>query len=151
VTKVIGVEPEPGMLQLARKAAAEAPVPVEIIAESAEALGVPERSVDSVLVTYSLCTIPDPVAALEAARHALKPEGRLYFCEHGVAPKSSVRRLQRRVEPVWKRIAGGCRLSRDIPAIVRKSGFTIVEMSERFLPRTPAFVGYTYRGVASPR
>ena len=148
VTRVIAVEPEEGMMALAHKAAAAAPVPVEVLQEKAEDLSVAPGSVDTVLLTYVLCTIPDGIAALQAARRALKPGGRLLFCEHGIAPDEKVARTQRNIEPAWKRLAGGCHLTRDIPAMLRAGGFAIDELTAWYLPKTPQFAGYTYRGVA---
>jgi SAM-dependent methyltransferase len=150
VRKIYALEPEPGMLARARKQAAHAPVPVEILPERAEALSLPDASVDTVLVTYALCTIPDPVAALTGARRALKPGGRLLFCEHGRAPDANVFRTQTRIEPLWKTIAGGCRLTRDIPALVQAGGFEIADMECMYLPSTPRFAGYNYWGEARP-
>jgi len=148
VSRVYALEPEEGMLARARKVAAKAPVPIEILPERAEALSLPAASVDTVLVTYSLCTIPDPVAALEGARRALKPGGKLLFCEHGLAPDEKVRRSQNSVEPVWKSIAGGCHLTRNIPALVARGGFHIDDMETMYLPSTPRFAGFNYWGAA---
>lgn len=151
VAKVYALEPEAGMLALARKAAATAPVPVEILPERAEDLSLPDASVDCVLITYTLCTIPDGVTALAAARRALKPGGRLLFCEHGLAPDADVAASQERIEPLWKRLAGGCHLTRDIPALLSAGGFKIADLTSWYLPKTPRFAGYTYRGVAYAR
>lgn len=150
VSKVYALEPEEGMLARARRVAHTAGILVEILPERAEALSLSASSVDSVLVTYSLCTIPDPVAALEGARRALKPGGKLYFCEHGLAPDESVRWQQRAVEPIWRRVAGGCHLSRDIPAIVAQAGFAISDQEGMYLPSTPRFAGYNVWGSAAP-
>jgi len=106
VERLFALEPSPGMLVRARKLAAVADLPMEILPETAETLSLAPASVDTVVVTYSLCTIPDPAAALEAARRALKPGGRLLFCEHGRAPDEDVRRAQARIEPIWKHIGG---------------------------------------------
>jgi ubiquinone/menaquinone biosynthesis C-methylase UbiE len=148
VSRVYALEPEEGMLARARKVAAKAPVPVEILAERAEEISLPPASVDMVLVTYALCTIPDPVAALEGARRVLKPGGKLLFCEHGLAPDEEVQRSQRSVEPIWKRIAGGCHLSRNIPVLVAQGGFHIDDMETMYLPSTPRFAGFNYWGAA---
>jgi ubiquinone/menaquinone biosynthesis C-methylase UbiE len=148
VSRVYALEPEEGMLARARKVAAKAPVPVEILAERAEDISLPPASVDMVLVTYALCTIPDPVAALEGARRVLKPGGKLLFCEHGLAPDEEVQRSQRSVEPIWKRIAGGCHLSRNIPVLVAQGGFHIDDMETMYLPSTPRFAGFNYWGAA---
>lgn len=148
VTKVYALEPEEGMLVRARKAARGAPVPVEVLAETAEQLSLPPASVDTVLVTYALCTIPNAAAALAGARRVLKPGGKLLFCEHGLAPDPKVARTQARIEPIWKRIAGGCRLTRDIPALVRAGGFEIASMESMYLPSTPRFAGYNVWGEA---
>lgn len=148
VSRVYALEPEEGMLARARKIARTAPFPVEVLPERAEDLSLPDASVDTVLVTYSLCTIPDAVAALRGARRALKPGGRLLFCEHGLAPDEKVRRTQRFVEPLWSRIAGGCRLTRDIPALIAQGGFRIADMETMYLPSTPRFGGFNYWGSA---
>jgi ubiquinone/menaquinone biosynthesis C-methylase UbiE len=152
VTRVIALEPSEGMLVRARKAASEAPngVQVDILPETAEALSIPDASVDTVLVTYSLCTIPDPHAALEGARRALKPGGKLLFCEHGLAPDEKIARTQRRLDPLWSKIAGGCHLSRDIPALIRAAGFVIEDLDTMYLPKSPRFAGFNTWGAAAP-
>ncbi|MEQ1617909.1 MAG: class I SAM-dependent methyltransferase [Terricaulis sp.] len=148
VSRIYALEPEEGMLARARKAASAAPVPIEILAERAEDITMPNHSVDTVLVTYSLCTIPDAVAALAGARRTLKPGGTLLFCEHGLAPDPNVQRTQRLVEPIWKRMAGGCHLTRDIRALVEQGGFAIEACETMYLPSTPRFAGYNVWGSA---
>jgi SAM-dependent methyltransferase len=151
VTKLFALEPAPGMLARARKAAAHTDLPLEILAETAEALSLPAASVDTVLVTYSLCSIPDAIAALEGARRALRPGGRLLFCEHGSAPDEAVRRAQVRIEPIWKVIGGGCHLTRDIPALVVGGGFEIENLETMYLPGAPRWASFNYWGAATPR
>ena len=150
VSRLFALEPAPGMLKRARKTAASAEFPVEILPETAEALSLPTGSVDTVLVTYSLCTIPDPVTALQGAKRALKPGGRLLFCEHGKAPDPDVQRTQARIEPWWKAIGGGCHLCRDIPRLVCDGGFQIERLETMYLPSTPKWAGYNYWGAALP-
>lgn len=150
VERLYALEPSAGMLALARKAAAGSGLPIEVLQETAETLSLPPGSVDTVLVTFSLCTIPDPHAALEGARRALKPGGRLLFCEHGLAPDEKVRRTQAQIEPVWKHIAGGCHLTRDIPALIREAGFAIDDLQTMYLPRAPHWAGFNYWGGARP-
>lgn len=148
VTKVYALEPEQGMLVRARKAARGASIAVEVLAETAEQVSLPAASIDTVLVTYALCTIPGAIAALTGARRVLKPGGKLLFCEHGLAPDAEVARTQAQVEPLWKRFAGGCHLTRDIPALVRAGGFEIATMEAMYLPSTPRFAGYNVWGEA---
>jgi SAM-dependent methyltransferase len=150
ITRLYGLEPSEGMLVKARTAARDARFPVEILQETAEALSLPAHSVDTVLVTYSLCTIPDAVSALAGARRALKPGGRLLFCEHGLAPDESVRTWQRRIEPIWRPIAGGCHLTRDIPALIKAGGFEIESLETMYLPKSPKWAAYNYWGAARP-
>jgi SAM-dependent methyltransferase len=150
ITRLYGLEPSEGMLVKARTAAQHARFPVEILQETAEALSLPAHSVDTVLVTYSLCTIPDAVSALTGARRALKPGGRLLFCEHGLAPDESVRTWQRRIEPIWRPIAGGCHLTRDIPALIKAGGFEIESLETMYLPKSPKWAAYNYWGAARP-
>jgi len=148
IKRLIAVEPEAGMRALSQKAASGAPFPIEVRGETAETLSLAPGSIDTLFVTYTLCTIPDPVSALAAARAFLKPGGKLVFCEHGRAPDAKVARTQAAIEPFWKRIAGGCHLARDIPRIVADAGFRIETLDEMYLPRTPRFAGYNYWGEA---
>lgn len=148
IEKIYALEPEEGMLARARKAARGSPLPVKILPERAEDLSLPDASVDTVLVTFALCTIPDGRAALAGARRVLKPGGRLLFCEHGLAPDEKVQRAQRSIEPIWKHIGGGCHLTRDIPGLIRAGGFAIDELEMMYLPSTPRPLGYNYWGAA---
>jgi SAM-dependent methyltransferase len=148
VRKLYALEPSPGMVKRARRAVARSPIDVEILAETAERLSLDPNSVDTVLVTYSLCTIPDAVMALEAARRTLNPGGRLLFCEHGLSPDQGVQRWQQRIEPVWKVIGGGCHLSRDIPALIKAAGFSIDRLDTMYLPKSPKWAAYNYWGAA---
>ena len=148
VTRLIALEPSKGMLAKAEDKAKEAKFPVDVLAETAEKLSLDDASVDTVLVTYSLCTIPDPVSALNAARRVLKPGGRLLFCEHGRAPDEGVYRWQKRIEPVWKVIGGGCHLTREIPKLVTAAGFGVDAMETMYLPKSPRWAGFNYWGSA---
>jgi ubiquinone/menaquinone biosynthesis C-methylase UbiE len=150
VERIYALEPEEGMLARARKIAAGAPIPIEILAERAEANSLPDRSVDTVLVTYALCTIPDAIAALKGARRVLKPGGQLLFCEHGLAPDVEVARTQVNMEKWWKHVAGGCHLTRDMPKLVRDAGFDIEAIEAMYLPGTPRALGYNYWGATRP-
>ncbi len=149
VERLYALEPSAGMLVRAREKTNGAPFPVDVLPETAEALSLGAESVDTVLVTYSLCTIPDPVAALSAARRVLKPGGRLFFCEHGRAPDEGVYRWQQRIEPVWRVIGGGCRLTRAIPDLVTAAGYTIDKLDTMYLPKSPRWAGYNYWGTAT--
>jgi len=151
VERIYALEPSAGMLARARKAAAGFPRPIEILPQTAEALSLAPDAVDTVLVTYSLCTIPNVAAALEAARRVLKPSGLLLFCEHGLAPDEAVRRRQRTIDPFWRHIGGGCRLVRDIPALIAAAGFAIDDLQTMYLPGTPQWAGFNCWGSARAR
>ena len=97
-----------------------------------------------------MCTIPDVDLANEEIKRVLKPEGKLIFCEHGIAPDENIYKWQKRINPIWKRIAGGCNLHRNIPEIIENSGFNIKEIETMYLPSTPKFAGYNYWGFAKP-
>jgi ubiquinone/menaquinone biosynthesis C-methylase UbiE len=148
VERIFALEPEEGMLARARKIAAASSIPINILPEKAEDNSLPDESVDTVLVTFSLCTIPDGVTALRGAKRVLRPGGALLFCEHGLAPDADVARSQASMEKWWKHLAGGCHLTRDIPALVRAGGFDIDDLEAMYLPGTPRPLGYNYWGAA---
>lgn len=149
VTRIIGLDPSPELNAMAEKTAAELGLSVEFILASAESIDLPDDHVDTVLVTYTLCTIPDAVRAVKEMRRVLKPEGKILFCEHGLAPDETVAKWQDRIDPLWGRIAGGCHLNRDIPKLIRSAGLSIETMDEMYLPSTPKFAGYNYWGSCS--
>ena len=148
VTRVVGVEPSAELRALASRRAAQAGLPVELLLQSAEEpLPLPDGSVDSVVVTWALCSIPDPVRALREARRVLRRDGELHFVEHGRAADPRLRGWQDRLNPFWKVIAGGCNMNRPIDEIVGAGGFAIEELSQTFLPG-PKLLTYTYQGRA---
>jgi ubiquinone/menaquinone biosynthesis C-methylase UbiE len=148
IKTVVGLDPAMQMHRLARKRIERAGLKVELIGLSAEKIPLPDASFDTVLVTYTLCTIPDPVAALKEMRRVLRPGGRLIFCEHGRAPDESVRRWQKRLTPYWKPLAGGCHLDRDVPALLREAGFKSTDMETLYLPG-PRPLTFNYWGTAT--
>lgn len=148
VVKVYGLEPDSAMRNKACVRAARAPVRVRVLRETAEEVSLPDQSVDTVVVTFAMCTIPDVPAALAGARRVLRPGGRLLFCEHGRAPDPEVFRRQQRFEPLWMRLFGGCHLTRDIPGLLRGAGFAIEDLEAGYMRRAPRIGGYVYRGAA---
>ncbi len=148
---VIGLDPAEVMLTYAKRKSGDLPFPVEYLALEGENIPLERASVDTVLVTYTLCTIPDALQALGGMRRVLKPGGQLIFCEHGKAPDAAVRLWQDRLNPLWGRIGGGCNLNRDIPALIEAAGFRIEGLESAYLPGTPRFAGFNYWGAAVPR
>lgn len=146
--QLYGLDPALQMHHKARQRMQAAGLQVEMLDLPAEKIPMPDASFDTVVSTFTLCTIPDAVTALREMRRVLKPGGRLLFCEHGTAPDASVRRWQDRLTPLWKPIAGGCHLNRDIPALLREAGFQIDEMEQLYLPG-PRPLTYNYWGSAS--
>jgi SAM-dependent methyltransferase len=149
VTKFIAIEPNPAMLARKRDAW-RTDIPIEAYVAGAEATGLPDALADTIVFTFALCTIPDAIGALAEARRVLKPDGQLLFCEHGLAPDSDVAQSQRRIEPFWKVLAGGCHLTRDTKAMLSSSGFICEQVDHMYLPSTPRFAGYNVWGIARP-
>ena len=147
VTSIIGIDPAAQMQTLARKRASDISIPVEVIAVDVQGIHADTDRFDTIVMTFTLCSIDDPVSALQEMARVLKPDGRLLFCEHGLAPDLSVERWQHRLTPFWKPMAGGCHLDRDIPALIRAGGFAIDELSEAYLPGQRP-MSYVYSGVA---
>jgi ubiquinone/menaquinone biosynthesis C-methylase UbiE len=147
VRKIWGLEPSEGMRRKAQSMVDASNLDVEFIDLPGESIPLVANSVDTVLVTYTLCTIPDAIAALEEMRRVLKPDGSLLFCEHGIAPDESVRRWQHRLNPAWSRIAGGCNMNRDIPDLIAKGGFEMTADERMYIPGI-RMLCYNYWGTA---
>ena len=134
VVRLLALDPSEGMLRRALTVADRAGVDVELLQASAEDIPLESASVDTVVTTYTLCTIPDPVTALKEMARVLSPGGRLVFCEHGLAPDPWVRRWQRWLDPAWGLVAGGCSLARDIPGLIGRGGFRITGLESMYIP-----------------
>ena len=147
ITRLWGLEPAAEMRAKASKVAATVDFPVTFLDHPGEDVPLADNSVDTVLVTYALCTIPDALAALAQMRRVLRPNGQLIFCEHGQAPDPKVRRFQNWLNPVWGRFSGGCHLNRPIDALVNSAGFDIDVLNCGYIPG-PKFASYNYWGTA---
>jgi ubiquinone/menaquinone biosynthesis C-methylase UbiE len=151
VTKVLAIEPSSICLRLAEPRIAQTPVPVVSAGLTGERLDLESETYDAVLSTWTLCTIPNLSAALGEMRRVLKHDGALHFVEHGHAPDPKVERWQRFIEPVHKRLAGGCHLTRRIPDLIEMAGFTVVELNSYYFEGEPKPYGYTFEGRAVKR
>ena len=147
VDMVWGLEPSEGMRRKAQKNLASCGGNVEWLGLPGESIPLDDNSADTVLLTYTLCTIPDWEQALSEMRRVLKPDGKLIFCEHGEAPDAAVKKWQDRVNPVWKKIAGGCNLNRPIPSCLKHGGFNIRSIESEYL-KGPKIATYNYWGEA---
>lgn len=150
VTKVWGLDPSPELARMARAAAGEVPFDVELVTAAGEEIPLEGRSFDTVVLTYTLCTIPGVEPALREVARVLRPGGRLLFSEHGRAPDAHVRRWQERLDPAWRRVSGGCRLTRDVPALLTSAGFEVTGMEAMYLPGWRP-TSFNYQGAAVPR
>ena len=148
VEHLYGLEPSPGMRKRAAKRMAASPISVELLDLSGEAIALEGQSVDSILITYTMCTIPDVAAALGEMRRVLRDGGEIFFSEHGRAPDEGVARWQNRLNGMWGKLAGGCNLNRDIPALMRNAGLQFDSLDEGYLRGVPKFAGYNYWGTA---
>jgi ubiquinone/menaquinone biosynthesis C-methylase UbiE len=148
VTRVRAVEPSDLGWKLAAKRLATSAVPVERSGLDGQALPLPDASCDTALSTWTLCTIPDVAAALREVRRVLKPGGALHFVEHGLAPDAKVQHRQHQLEPIQKRLVGGCHLTRRIPDLLRDAGFQITELDVFYEKGAPKVLGADSLGVA---
>jgi ubiquinone/menaquinone biosynthesis C-methylase UbiE len=151
VTKVVAIEPSPVCMRIAEPRIAQSRVPVEYGGLTGEHLDLPPGEFDAVLSTWTLCTIPDMDAALAEMRRVLKPGGAFHFVEHGHAPNEKVARWQERLEPLNKRVAGGCHLTRRISEDIERAGFEIETIDTYYFKGEPKPMGYTYEGRAVRR
>jgi ubiquinone/menaquinone biosynthesis C-methylase UbiE len=147
VTRVTGIDPSAALLARAAPRASTAPVPVELVEAAAEHLPFAAGAFDSIVVTYTLCSVADPLAALREVRRVLRPGGDLIVVEHGLAPDASTRRWQHRITPLWRRVAGGCRLDRDVGEILRAADFATDQVDAAYTDGA-SWLSYTYQGIA---
>jgi ubiquinone/menaquinone biosynthesis C-methylase UbiE len=143
-----GLDPSEGLSEMAKQVADEEAMEVNFISAGAEEIPLPDNHFDSVLVTYTMCTIPEVHRANKEIQRVLKGNGRLIFCEHGEAPDKNIKKWQNRINPLWKKLAGGCNINRNIPSLIQESGFDIIDLEEMYLPNTPKIAGYNYWGYA---
>jgi len=149
VSLVYGLEPSEGMRRKAQTNLQSSPVKVEWLDLPGEKVPLPDDSVDTVLLTFTLCTIPDWKTALLQMKRVLRPDGKLLFLEHGEAPDVGVCKWQHRITPLWKSFAGGCHLNRPIGQLLEQSGFRIDELENLYVPKAPRIAGYIYKGRAT--
>lgn len=145
--EVLGLEPHPKLLEMASGKAGH--VPSKLIEGSAESIPLDEHSVDTVVTTWTLCTIPDVSVALAEMRRVLRPGGQLLFVEHGLSPDERVRKWQNRLNPLWKRVAGGCNLNRPIATLIEAAGFRVSQLDTGYMAG-PKAMTFMYEGVARP-
>jgi ubiquinone/menaquinone biosynthesis C-methylase UbiE len=149
IQQVWGLDPSPEMWALAKENLGKVDLNVEFIEAGAEQIPLDDGIVDTILVTYTLCTLPQVQPALEEMRRVLGPQGELIFCEHGRAPDRNVQRWQNWLNPVWKRVGGGCNLNLPIPLLLRESGFEILDLESMYIPGWK-FASFNYWGTARP-
>ena len=148
IDELWGLDPSEELSDMARKVADRENIVVNFISSGAEEIPLPDSYFDSVLITYTMCTIPEVARANKEIKRVLKTGGKLIFCEHGEAPDENIRKWQKRINPFWGKLAGGCNINRKIPSLIQNAGFEIVELEEMYLPKTPKIAGYNYWGYA---
>lgn len=149
-TAVVALEPSLDIAALAERRLAQSPLAVEVLRESAEEIPAQDATFDTVLSTWTLCSVPNVYQALREIRRVLRPSGQLLFIEHGASDEPPVLAWQRRLTPVWKLIGGGCHLARQPDRLIKDAGFRIAELETSYLPG-PRVATFTYRGVAKRR
>ena len=148
INHLYGLDPSSELIEIAKRVAKIQELEIEFVECGAESIPLADNSIDTIVITYTMCTIPDISLSNAEMFRVLKPNGKLLFCEHGIAPDERVAKWQKIINPVWSKIAGGCNLNRDIPRLIKSSGLKISEIEEMYLPSTPKFAGYNYCGVA---
>ena len=150
VRSVTGVDPAAELTAKARERAEAVDFPVEVLGVSGESLPAESRSFDTVVCTWTLCSIPNPYRAVDEMRRVLKPGGRLIFVEHGRSDETNIAKWQRRVEPIWKKIGGGCHLTRRADDLLEDGGFELLSFESGYEPG-PRIAAFMMHGMAQPR
>ncbi len=149
VKKIWGLDPSEELHEMAKKVVSGLDLDVEFLLKEAEEIPLIDDSVDTVLITYTMCSIPEVHEAIKEIKRVIKPEGVMIFCEHGKAPDENTLKWQERINPYWKKISGGCNINRDIPNLIKSAGFSITQLETMYLPGTPKILGYNYWGFAN--
>lgn len=148
ITSFAGLDPSPALLERSREAAQAKGMSADIRGGYGEAMPFDDAQFDTLLVTFTLCSVDDQAQVLREMRRVLKPGGKALFLEHGRAPDASVQKWQRRIEPIWKRIGGNCHLTRAISGAYEGAGFTVSNADKGYMPKTPRAVGWIEWGEA---
>ena len=147
VTEVIGVDPALSSVAIAKSRASTFNSQISFIETTAESIDLESSTFDSVVIGFSLCTIPDPMQALAEAHRLLKPDGSLFFMEHGLAPEPNIQKWQHRITPIWRKIAGGCNLNRNIEELIIAGGFKFKDLKKKYI-KGPKIASFLYYGEA---
>jgi ubiquinone/menaquinone biosynthesis C-methylase UbiE len=150
VREILALEPAPRLMTMARSASRASSMPVTFLEASAEAIPLDKHSVDTIVTTWTLCSIPQAATALADMRRVMRPGGKLLFVEHGLAPDEGVRRWQKWLTPTWRRISGGCHLNRPIRSMIEAAGFRIDRIETGYMPG-PKPMTFMYEGSARPK
>ena len=147
VKKIIGLEPSINMQKLSKRRLKDFNINFELLTERAEEIPLESNSIDSVVCTYTLCSISKPKLALSEIRRVLKKDGKFIFTEHAISPDLKINAFQKKIEPIWKFLADGCHLTRDIRKMLIENGFNTDSSDDMYLPGTPKFIGYNIWGL----
>jgi len=148
IEEIWGLDPSEELLLMAKKKAKTEHMDVQFLNASAESIELDDNFFDTVIVTYTMCTISNLNQALSEMKRVMKTDGRLIFCEHGASPEQEVFTWQNRMNSVWSKISGGCNINKDIPSIIESSGLVVSQLETMYLPKTPKMLGYNYWGFA---
>ena len=149
INNLYGIDPSSELCDMAKKTASDYEIDVNLLINGAEEIELPKDSIDTVVMTYTLCTIPNPMDALKEIKRVMKNDAKMLFCEHGTAPDKNIIKWQNRINPIWGKLFGGCNINRDIPNILKENGFKINTLDQMYLPSTPKIVCYNYWGEAT--
>ena len=134
INNLYGIDPSSELCDMAKKTAYDNEIEVNLLINEAEEIELPQDSIDTVVMTYTLCTIPNPQDALKEIKRVMKTDAKMLFCEHGTAPDKNIIKWQNRINPIWGKLFGGCNINRDIPNILKESGFKINTLDQMYLP-----------------
>ena len=149
IKKVYGLDPSEELCDMAKKTAQNLDISVDFLINGAEEINLKSDTIDTVLITYTMCSIPNINEALKEIKRVMKADAKFIFCEHGIAPDKNIMKWQNRINPLWSKLFGGCNINKDIPEILNTNGFKIKSLDQMYLPNTPKIVGYNYWGQAT--